>query len=472
MQVLEGSINKAADYLMKKYDTLQRPYTTALTAYALALAGRLNDDRVLMAASTAGNRWEEYNARTYSIEATSYALLALLKMEKYDGTGLIVKWLTEQKYYGGTYGQTQATIMVFQALAEYEIKIPTHKDLNMDVAIKLPERQDPIRFRIDYQGALLARTAETKLNEDFTVQASGKGKATMTVMTVYNAQMKADAVECKKFSLEVNVTPLQLSQKELKGSLQAVNMRICTRYLGEVDATMSIIDVSMLTGFAPDVNDLKRVSHLNDECVQFKLHQFFEVGLIQPASVKVYSYYNLDEQCTKFYHLSKGSGLLSKICHGDVCRCAEESCSLLNYVEENVDLQLRIELACKPGVDYVYKAKLVQIEEENGYDNYFMEVLEVIKEGSDPNPLASPRKFISQMKCRENLNLQQNNDYLIWGVSTDLWPAKNDVSYLISKDTWIERWPDDDECQDENLQDLCNDFIRFSHSLTFLGCQV
>ncbi|XP_042303586.1 A.superbus venom factor 2-like [Sceloporus undulatus] len=291
-------------------------------------------------------------------------------------------------------------------------------------------------------------------------------------------------------------------QKELKGSLQAVNIRICTRYLGEVDATMSIIDVSMLTGFAPDVNDLKRlsegvdryiakfeidkgysergnliiyldkVSHLKDECVQFKVHQFFEVGLIQPASVKVYSYYNLDEQCTKFYHLSKGSGLLSKICHGDVCRCAEESCSLLNNVEENVDLQIRVELACKPGVDYVYKAKLVRSEEENGYDNYFMKVLEVIKEGSDPNPLASPRKFISQMKCRENLNLQLNNDYLIWGVSTDLWPAKNDFSYLITKDTWIERWPDEEECQDENMEDLCNDFLRFSHTLTFLGCQV
>ncbi|XP_042300281.1 venom factor-like [Sceloporus undulatus] len=61
----------------------------------------------------------------------------------------------------------------------------------------------------------------------------------------------------------------------------------------------------------------------------------------------------------------------------------KESCSLLNNVEENVDLQIRVELACKPGVDYVYKAKLVRSEEENGYDNYFMKVLEVIKEGNN-----------------------------------------------------------------------------------------
>ncbi|XP_003216795.1 complement C3 [Anolis carolinensis] len=502
VNVLDSSINKAADYLQKKYDTLQRPYTTALTAYALALAGRLNDDRVLMAASTDRNRWEEYNARTYNIEGSSYALLALLKMKKFEGTGLIVKWLTEQRYYGGTYGQTQATIMVFQALAQYEMDIPTHKDLNLNVAIKLPERQDPIRYRIDYAGALLARTAETKLNEDFTVQASGQGKAIMTVMTVYNAQTKADATQCRKFSLDVTVRALQLSQKELKGSLQVVEIKICTRYLGNVDATMSIIDVSMLTGFAPDINDLKRlsegvdrfiakyelnkgytergslviyldkVSHSKDECVQFKAHQFYEVGLIQPASVKVYSYYNLDEQCIKFYHLPKESGLLSKICHGDVCRCAEESCSLLNNIKEEVDAQLRIQLACKPRVDYVYKAKLVRIEEENGYDNYFMEVLEKIKEGSDQNAENSPRRFISQMKCRETLNLKENNDYLIWGVSNDLWPANNDVYYLITKDTWIERWPSEDECQDEEWQDLCNHIDRFSNTLMFTGCDI
>uniref|UniRef100_A0A803T000 Uncharacterized protein n=1 Tax=Anolis carolinensis TaxID=28377 RepID=A0A803T000_ANOCA len=400
------NIKKAADYLLKKYDTLQRPYTTALTAYALALAGRLKDDRVLMEKSKDGNRWEEKAARTYNIEGTSYALLALLKMKRFKRTGIIVKWLTEQRYYGGTYGQTQATIMVFQALAQYEIDIPSHEDLNLNVAIKLPERQDPIRYVIDYEAIF--------------------------------------------FSAPV------------------------FRYLGNVDATMSIIDVSMLTGFAPDVSDLKRlsegvdrfigkyeinkgyseggslviyldkVSHLNDECVQFRAHQFFEVGLIQPASVKVYSYYNLDEQCIKFYHLPKESGLLSKICHGDVCRCAEESCSLLNNVKEDVDLNLRVQLACKPGVDY----------------------------GSDPNPEVSPRKFISQMKCRETLNLEENEDYLIWGVSNDLWPANNDVFYLISKDTWIERWPSEDECQDEELQDLCDDLDRFSNTLTFLGCQV
>uniref|UniRef100_A0A8D2L9L0 Complement C3 n=1 Tax=Varanus komodoensis TaxID=61221 RepID=A0A8D2L9L0_VARKO len=477
---LPGAINKATAFLSRKYDTLQRPYTTALTAYALVLAGQLKDDRVLMAASTGRNRWEEYNARTYNLEGTSYALLALLKLRLFDTAGPVVRWLVQQKYYGGTYGQTQATIMVFQALAEYEMNVPTHKDLNLDVSIKLPERAEPVRFRIDYERALLSRTTETKLNDGFTVQASGQGKATMTVVTEYHEKLREDASRCKKFNLDVT---------EAKGSKGAVSIRICTRYLDDkVDATMTIIDVSMLTGFAPDTGDLKRlsegvdryiskfeidnvvsergnviiyldkVSHREDECLEFKAYQYFSVGLIQPASVRVYSYYNLDEQCVKFYHPEKGSGLLSKICHGDVCRCAEENCSLLNKLEPAVDLQIRTTLACKHSL-YL-----------NPCIKYFL-MFYLISPGSDPDPQASPRIFISQLKCRTALNLEQNKDYLVWGPSADMWPTKSGIQYIISKDTWIEKWPNDEECQDEEFQNLCNDFIHFSTTLSILGCQ-
>uniref|UniRef100_A0A670KPJ2 Uncharacterized protein n=1 Tax=Podarcis muralis TaxID=64176 RepID=A0A670KPJ2_PODMU len=492
--ILESSITKASEYLLKQYGTLQRPYTVALTAYALALAGRLNDDKVLMAASRDKNRWEEYNARTYNIEGTSYALLALLKMGKFDGVGPIVKWLTEQKYYGGTYGQTQATIMVFQALAQYEIDIPTHKDLNLDVSIKLPERQNPFTVRIEYANALVTRSTETKLNQDFTVKATGTGKATMTVVTVYNAKIREEA---EQLTNSLCFPPqLQVKGQEKGGAKGAVKINICTRYLGKVDAAMSIIDVSMLTGFSPDTGDLKRlsegvdryiskfdindalsekgnliiyldkVSHEEDECFQFKAYKYFEAGLIQPGSVKVYSYYNLDEQCTKFYHPSKGSGLLDKICHGDVCRCAEGKAG------REAEMLLPVTQTQLWRCGEVYKTKLILIEEEGDYNNYIMEVLEIIKSGSDANPQVKPRKFISHKRCQESLHLGVNNEYLIWGLSTDMWQTKTEVNYLISKDTWIERWPNEDECQDEEFQDLCNDFTEFSNSLIILGCQV
>lgn len=52
--------------------------------------------------------------------------------------------------------------MVFEALSQYEIDIPTHKDLNLDISIQLPGRDEPIRYRIDYGSALLSKTAEVR----------------------------------------------------------------------------------------------------------------------------------------------------------------------------------------------------------------------------------------------------------------------------------------------------------------------
>uniref|UniRef100_A0A452H7F2 NTR domain-containing protein n=1 Tax=Gopherus agassizii TaxID=38772 RepID=A0A452H7F2_9SAUR len=403
----------------------------------------------------------------------SYALLALLKMKKYELAGPIVKWLREQNYYGGGYGSTQATIMVFQALAQYQIDVPQQKDMDLDISILLPRRASPINYKIINQNALVARTAETKWNEEITVKAEGTGQGTLTVMTIYNAKLPEDESQCKKFDLRVSV------EEKPEGAMRSVYIKICIRFLGVVDATMSIIDVSMLTGFSPDVEDLKRlsqgvdryiskfeidkapsdrgnlmiyldkVSHREDECLQFKAHQYFEVGLIQPASVTVYDYYTIDDRCTKFYHPSKEGGLFNKICHGEVCRCAEESCFMQQKIEGPITLNKRMEEACQPGVDYGKS---------------------VIWIWTDENPQGKTRQFISHVKCRDSLRLELNKDYLIWGLNTDLWPRKAELSYIIGKDTWIEKWPNEDECQEPDFQKLCQEFLEFSEAMTMFGC--
>uniref|UniRef100_A0A452HES6 NTR domain-containing protein n=1 Tax=Gopherus agassizii TaxID=38772 RepID=A0A452HES6_9SAUR len=395
----------------------------------------------------------------------------------------------------------QAIIMVFQALAQYQIDIPLHKELNLDVSVLLPGRTKPLTYRIEYENAMVLRTAETRLNKDFVVRARGTGQGTLTVVTVYNAKIPEDTSQCKNFDLKVSVREAQ-NGKLLSDwlTMRSVFIRICTRYLGEVDATMSILDVSMLTGFSPDVEDLTRlsrgvdryiskyeidrspsdrstliiyldkVSHMEEECLQFKAHQFFEVGLIQPGSVKVYEYYSLADQCTTFYHLPKESGFLSKICHGDICRCAEENCFLQHKMTGPINLNRRIELACEPGVDYVYKARLVGTEESNNHDTYKMSILRVIKAGTDENPLEQTRPFISHVKCRESLRLELNKDYLIWGLSSDLWDLKTESTYIISKDTWIEKWPNEGDCQEKEFQRLCEEFEEFSQAMTMVGC--
>lgn len=55
------------------------------------------------------NRWEEPGQQLYNVEATSYALLALLLLKDFDSVPAVVRWLNEQRYYGGGYGSTQAS---------------------------------------------------------------------------------------------------------------------------------------------------------------------------------------------------------------------------------------------------------------------------------------------------------------------------------------------------------------------------
>uniref|UniRef100_A0A8C3DJH9 Complement C3 n=1 Tax=Corvus moneduloides TaxID=1196302 RepID=A0A8C3DJH9_CORMO len=458
---LDESINKAANFLARRYEQLARPYTVALASYALALAGKLKSEKVLMKFSKGGASWEERNARTYNIEGTSYALLALVHMKKSELAGPVVRWLAQQNYYGGGYGSTQATILVFQALAQYQVAAEAQQQLELDVSVLLPRRASPVKYRIENRNALVARSTETKLNEEFTVKAEGVGKGTMTVVTVYHAKVPEKDNKCDNFDLSVNVEEVNMGE--------SVKITICTRYLDTVDATMSILDVSMLTGFSPDVQDLRRlsegvdryiskfeldqgaersnvviyldkVSHKAQECFAFKAHQRFQVGLIQPAAVSVYSYYN--DRCTRFYHPDKEGGKLNKICQGDVCRCAEESCFNRQEQREAITVNQRIQRACEPGVDF----------------------------GTDEDPAGSSRTFVSHQQCRDSLNLRKGQDYLVWGQASDLWVTGRRFSYLIGKDTWLEEWPSEESCQDPALQGRCQDFVEFSEAMTLFGC--
>ncbi|NWI16809.1 CO3 protein, partial [Crypturellus soui] len=448
---LDRSIEKASEYLSRRYQSLARPYTVALTSYALALTGKLNSEKVLMKVSKDRNRWEERNAHTYNIEGTSYALLALLRLEKTELTGPVVRWLAKQNYYGGGYGSTQATILVFQALAQYQIAMPQEQALNLDVSVLLPRRANAIKYRIENRNALVARSAETKWNEEFTVKAEGTGKGTLTVVTVYNAKIPEKESKCDSFDLRVQVEEVKTGESYQSMSLNVPLSAVSRRYLDNVDATMSILDVSMLTGFTPDLDDLKRlsegvdryismyeidkapsdrgnliiyldkVSHKEEECLSFKAHQVFQVGLIQPASVTIYSYYKIDDRCTRFYHPEKGGGKLNKICQGDVCRCAEESCFVQHKEDAAITVNKRIEDACETGVDYVYKVRLLEVKQLPAYDNYVMNIVSVIKMGTDEAPAGSNRTFVSHQQCRDTLNLEVGKDYLIWGLGSDLW---------------------------------------------------
>ncbi|KAM4039672.1 venom factor-like isoform 2-T2 [Anomaloglossus baeobatrachus] len=497
---LQSSIDKAVWFLLDHYQALVRPHSIAITSYALALAGKLQYPNKLLSAATDKSHWDEPGSKYISLEATSYALLTLLHLKNYDLVDPVVYWLTEQRFYGATYASTQATIMFFQSLSQYQMAMADSKRLNIKVSFKLPGRSSTTSYQFNLENTLYARSDETFINEDFEVKAEGEGQATLTVMASYYEFVTEKENECNDFDLSVTVKDEPYAQRP-DGALGTVSITICFRHRKPVDATMSILDVSMMTGFSPDIEDLQKlkkgvdkyisdfeinngefdkgtliiyldkVSHTEEECLKFNAHQFFNVGLIQPASVTVYDYYTPESRCTKFYHKDEGDKLLGTLCQGNVCRCALGNCLMAQQMGESFSAQDRINKACEAGMDHAFKATLLEAHYGMGYDRYVMHITQVFKTGTDVAVQGNKRDFISHIKCRETLKLKEGLDYLIYGKAKDLWHTDAlGYSYVIGSDTWIEWWPNDRQCQEPKYEELCEIFHKVSEELELFGC--
>uniref|UniRef100_A0A4W3IX09 Complement C3 n=1 Tax=Callorhinchus milii TaxID=7868 RepID=A0A4W3IX09_CALMI len=499
----ENSIQKAGTYLEGRIAKLTRAYSVAITTYALSLLGIHKDDILMKFASEDGTYWAKANQENsmYTIEATGYALLALLQLEKFEQTGKIVRWMTAKRDYGGGFKSTQATFVGLQALAAYLIQMPDSKAVNMDVTLTIKGRQNSIPWHFNTENVYVAKSEKININQNFTVAVTGQGQGMLTVTTIYNALLTEKAKECQKFDLRVTLEEV-FPEKKPQGALSSVLINVCARNLEEKEVTMTIADISMLTGFSPDLDDLKaistgvdlyiskfelnkdtsrkssliiyldKVSRDEDTCFAFKAHQYFKVGFMQPAAVEVYEYYDSANSCTSFYNLKASNAMLGKICHNEICRCAAENCvSLQKPNDRSITADMRQYQACLPEVDFVYKIRFLDKEEKEGYDYYSFKVLTVIKAGSDEVVEGNDRFLVSHASCKETFVVDlQVKDYLIMGFQKDLWPMKNGMTYVVTKGTWVEWWPNNEECQARTYRSLCENLIDFSDTLRDFGC--
>ncbi|KAI7810940.1 complement C3-H1 [Triplophysa rosa] len=382
---LHESMKKAVGFLEGKLQKLTNPYAVAMTSYAMANVEKLNND-VLMKHSTkqeAGTAWMVPGKHYHSLEATAYAVLALVKVKEYVKAGEAVHWLArQQSHYGGS-GTTQATIMVFQAVAAYRTQVKKEQNFNLDVEVSVFGRSKPIRWGFRKDNMHVTRSDKIDLNKNFNVTAKGTGTATLSVLMLYFAKPAVKISDCKHFEL-----------------------------------------------------DLK-----------------FE---------------RENARCTKYYHPDKEDGALSRLCHGDVCQCAEENCSFQN--KNKVSDDVRLDKACEAGMDYVYKVKVVDMNLSKHSDIYNMKVEEVLKEGTDDAVEGKVREFLAHPNCRTALGIEKDKSYLIMGKATDLPNLEARLQYILGEQTWIEYWPTREESQTPEHRDRYAGLSTLRNKLVKEGC--
>uniref|UniRef100_A0A8C1WYH3 Uncharacterized protein n=1 Tax=Cyprinus carpio TaxID=7962 RepID=A0A8C1WYH3_CYPCA len=495
---LQNSMKRAIDYLLLRVHSLTSTYAVAMTSYALAHAGKLNKD-ILKSFSTQskdGIFWQVPGQHYHSLEATGYAVLALVMAKDFESAGLAVRWLGRQQSRYGGYGTTQATIMVFQAVAEYRVQVKK-ADIKLDLELAVQERKEKSRIAIRMSNVALARSDKFDITKSFNITAQGTGVAMLSVFSVYYALPEEKDYVCNAYELSVQME--KESAVSYDGASESYQITLEYIFKDQLrSSTMSILDIGLLTGFKVDERDLSKLSSGKDKYIQsfelnkelsergsliiyidkvsnkekerlvFRMHKINEVGMLQPAGVTVYEYNAPDKRCVRFYHPYKKDGSLNRLCHEDLCQCAEENCSLQK--NERIDEDKREDKACEREVEYVYKTRVLEMDFSLYADIYNMTVEQVLKEGSDPGVEGNMRSFLAHPFCRDFLKFEKGKTYLIMGQTKTLPRIGGKLRYNFGEDTWIEYWPTNEEGQTPKYRAKYIGITSLANKLSRFGC--
>uniref|UniRef100_A0A672Q3A3 Complement C3-like n=1 Tax=Sinocyclocheilus grahami TaxID=75366 RepID=A0A672Q3A3_SINGR len=460
---LHESIRKAVSFLEGRLLQLTNPYAVAMTSYAMANANKLNKD-ILM---KPGRSWTVPGQHHHSLEATAYAVLALVKDKDFDKAGEAVHWLNrQQSHYGGS-GTTQATIMVFQAVAEYRTQVKDRQNFNLDVELSVAGRSKPVRYTIKREN-LQYNNSEVKW-----IRVHTKSSCVKTALNT-------DRVDGAKLQ--------NLRDLSFKSYL---DLHLHSFKSDTTDATMTILDIGIPTGFTVETRDLEELSRGKERYIQkfemdkvlsergslilyldtvlrkepqriaFRMNKILNVGLLQPAAVTIYEYYS-PSKCL-FFHPERTDGAISRLCKGELCQCAEENCSYQK--KTGVEDDERFNKACEAGMDYG-KLTVAGSDLKQDSDIYDLKVEQVLKEGTDVDVEGKVRPFLARPSCRNHLGLVEGKSYLIMGRSVDL----PDLQYILGEQTWIEYWPTRAESQTPEHRERYIGITDLQNSLLKEGC--
>ncbi|KAL0966314.1 hypothetical protein UPYG_G00293770 [Umbra pygmaea] len=491
VQDLDRAISTTSDYLLKAISAQSSSYSVAISAYALALSKGNEWKEVVIKelnrASTDNNHWGGNDEK--GTEATGYALLALVTLGKMKEAKAVNDWLVAKSRNNGQFGSTQTTIVVFQALSLYQKNSPRpDNDLKVSISVSSSTRtggSSKFQWNINDKARFRSKSERISQLTDFTYEAEGTGKARLKVLSTYYAMLLKEQSVCKGFQMNHAIEKLNNAAAP-PGVFGVYKLTICLRPLEGTDDRMTILDVSLPSGFLPDITNLnqlmtrkdKLISHYeldkdlsnkgsliihiynispipnSDYCVPVILFQEFIVSLLQPSSVKVYSYYDSEKSCTDFYTPFKNTTAIDTLCSKEGCACIDKNCPSLKTSVSFKASDRKVE-ACS-GINPVYKVQVKDIQkDESPLTTYTFEIQNIYKPGNDEKVAAGlKRDFYVHRICETSLGIEKDKEYLVINKSKDL-ILRDDgsYSYVLSGETWLEEFAPEGE-QAEFIQTL------------------
>jgi CD109 antigen len=273
---------RAVDYLEGELDGIDDPYTAAVTAYALELAGSNRSDdaySLLMEMaeededglhwSTGGGvlpeqptRYGPSASQSADIEVTAYATLALIKHGDAFNASRAAKWLVSRRNAYGGYGSTQDTVMALQALTEYATG--TRADVDLKIGIKAGEEEKELRINQENYDVL--QIVEVPIDETVEINVEGEGEAIAQVVRRFNLpQVESDNEEILKVNVEYDTTQVEVDD--------VVKVSVEVEFAPPIpmEAGMVVLDVSVPTGFSALTDSLTEVVEKEDNIKRYEV---------------------------------------------------------------------------------------------------------------------------------------------------------------------------------------------------------
>ncbi|MFA4836048.1 MAG: alpha-2-macroglobulin family protein [Dehalococcoidia bacterium] len=325
---------RAVRYLEGQLDEMDDPYTLALTAYALELAGSgLKDEAHEKLMSMAkedenGLHWgsdieilpveKQGFARPQMmppqnqsavVETTAYATLALTKHGDAFNASRAAKWLVSKRNAYGGYGSTQDTVVALQALTDQASG--ARADVDLRVIVTGAGLDKEIKITPDNFDVL--QIIDVPVNDQVSINVAGKGDAIAQLVKRYNLPQVDEAAEpIMKVNVDYDATEVEVNDIVKVSATVEFNPPI---EMGmEMEAGMVVVDISVPTGFAPvtdtvaaviennkkfkrfDVAGRKVIFYIENMIAGEKISFSFDVQAMYPVKAKgvastVYSYY-------------------------------------------------------------------------------------------------------------------------------------------------------------------------------------
>nr|ADE45341.1 thioester-containing protein 1.4 [Biomphalaria glabrata] len=245
-------------------------------------------------------------ARPIDILITSYAILTYSSLGRLDEALPSVRWLTLQKNAQGGFVSTQDTVVGLQALSSYGSK-SFRPDTN--ITIYVSDMNTHLTMNVNSENALSLQIQEIQSNsQDFSITASGSGLALLDIEYSFNVLK-----ELSKPVFDVNTVLLD-------DKLDSFNIMVCTKFLMKHDTGMVVQELSIPSGFVPDLSTLGQVAGVKRSerkgsivaiyfdkisgsslCYSIVMTREAKVAKSQKSYVRTYDYYEPANQATVFY---------------------------------------------------------------------------------------------------------------------------------------------------------------------------